>query len=528
MKILKRWSLMGVLYAMPYLLVLVAGWFWLFQNGYLLYWILAAGVIMAIAFGMNRWLIQYRPHRNQSEVVGSNRWPLAGERAWAKVLALSDKIAAEKDPVYSPERWWEILRTVLETVSREFHPDSKRAELEIPVPHVLKVVELVAMDLRRDLSANVPGAHMLTMHDAWRLKGYVEKGQEVYGQFYNIYRLGHLFVNPVAAFVREVKDHMAGELLSNWGTDAQRWVVDYCVKKAGYHAIELYSGNVVLDDKPRDDYQTPATRRDADKMAAREEVQTEPLRIMVLGQVKAGKSSLINALFGEMKAGVDVIPTTKHIEPYLLERDGVGRAFILDTAGYADSGHTRGVLEPIREEILKTDLFLIVCSATSAARATDRDRLNEVREIYSRDTSRHRPVILAVLTHIDLLRPLREWKPPYNLSDPAPQTKARQISDAVLAVAADLELLPEQVIPVCMSPELPPYNVEEGLVPAIVEALPAADRARYLRSLANYRDEEYWRMARQQALAAGRLIAGVAKQAVANLRESFKAGAAGK
>ena len=51
----------------------------------------------------------------------------------------------------------------------------------------------------------------------------------------------------------------------------------------------------------------------------------EPLRILVLGQVKAGKSGLINALFGETRAAVDVVPRTRHIEPFVLEREGMQR-----------------------------------------------------------------------------------------------------------------------------------------------------------------------------------------------------------
>src|SRR5260221_176284 len=118
MKILKRWSLMGVLYAMPCVLVLLAGWFRLYEQGYLLHWVLSASSLMAIAFGANRWLMRKGKNAPLSEIESSSRWPLAGERAWQKVLALSDQIAAEKEPVYSPERWWEILRAALDAVPR--------------------------------------------------------------------------------------------------------------------------------------------------------------------------------------------------------------------------------------------------------------------------------------------------------------------------------------------------------------------------------------------------------------------------
>ena len=60
----------------------------------------------------------------------------------------------------------------------------------------------------------------------------------------------------------------------------------------------------------------------------------EPLRILVVGQKKSGKSSLVNALFGEYRAATDVVPRTDQVEPYVLEREGLQQAIVLDTAGY--------------------------------------------------------------------------------------------------------------------------------------------------------------------------------------------------
>lgn len=63
----------------------------------------------------------------------------------------------------------------------------------------------------------------------------------------------------------------------------------------------------------------------------------EPLRIVVAGQTGSGKSSLINALFGELKAATDVLPTTMQVQPFVLERDGLPNTIIVDSAGYGDS-----------------------------------------------------------------------------------------------------------------------------------------------------------------------------------------------
>ena len=58
------------------------------------------------------------------------------------------------------------------------------------------------------------------------------------------------------------------------------------------------------------------------------------------------------------------------------------------------------------------------------------------------------------------------------------------------------------MIPVCLLPERI-YNVEEALVPAMIERLPAARRVKYVRCLRQRRDEEYWRRLWQQTVAPG-------------------------
>ena len=82
------------------------------------------------------------------------------------------------------------------------------------------------------------------------------------------------------------------------------------------------------------------------------------------------------------------------------------------------------------------------------------------------------PPVIVALTFIDQLRPLAEWDPPYNVAQPD-RPKARNIHDAMEAVAADLAVEPTQVVPVSLRPGHV-YNVEEGLAPAILLAVPEA------------------------------------------------------
>jgi hypothetical protein len=73
-------------------------------------------------------------------------------------------------------------------------------------------------------------------------------------------------------------------------------------------------------------------------------------------------------------------------------------------------------------------------------------------------------------------------------------------------VALDLGLGDaEPVIPVCLKADQP-YNVEEGLAPAILQAVSEAQRVKYLRCLREYHQEEYWQRLWQQAVHSGRVL----------------------
>jgi hypothetical protein len=73
------------------------------------------------------------------------------------------------------------------------------------------------------------------------------------------------------------------------------------------------------------------------------------------------------------------------------------------------------------------------------------------------------------------------------------------------AVATELQLAPELIVPVCLLPERL-YNVEEALVPLLIQVLPDAKRVLLLRSLKTLRQQEEWELLGRQARATGRLL----------------------
>jgi predicted GTPase len=246
---------------------------------------------------------------------------------------------------------------------------------------------------------------------------------------------------------------------------------------------------------------TKATRQDR-----AEQGLAEPLRALIAGQVGAGKSSLVNALAGEVKAAADVLPATKGFTAYELKREGAPEALLIDSPGLGmDAEQTRMLLE----EADHCDLVLWVVSATRPDREADRRTLDALKDHLAARFERRQPPILLVLTHIDQLRPFQDWSPPYDL-EAGSEPKARSIRQALQAVAEDIGIPLQAAVPVCLDRARGIYNVDT-LWAKILDVMPEAQSARLLRVLLAAGSEGRWRRLWSQAVNAGRVVGQVLK-----------------
>jgi hypothetical protein len=181
-----------------------------------------------------------------------------------------------------------------------------------------------------------------------------------------------------------------------------------------------------------------------------------PVRIVLIGQVNAGKSSLLNALAQEVRGAVGPLPTTLDAAEYLLEVEGHPVLSMVDTPGFDERKESAKKLVAQAE---RADLILWVASAIQPARGPDREQLDEVRAWARKQLSRRTPPILLALTHVDELRPAAEWTPPYDVTNPA-GPKARSIRAAMDAAARALDLLVTAVVPLAVPPNREPYNLD--------------------------------------------------------------------
>lgn len=491
--------LVFILMLLPLLALLGFGMLWLWQSGNLLYWLMALAVCGGLGYGLQQWLVrQDRRLLADAATKPNPDWPPSADAVWQRVEALAETCDPEDWPLEDGTWILELGRKAMETVARCYHPDVEKPLLELTVPHTLLIIERASRDLRRDVAGKVPFSNRLTIGDLFRMQRWKARAEQIV----NIYRAGSIIINPVNALLGEAWRHLRTRSFAQARDELHRWFLRAYVCKVGYYAIDLYSGRLPLAGEEPVTSPTPESKADLEQAGKTVKAVAEPLRILVLGRANSGKSSLINALFGTLTAAADVLPdTTQALKPFALSREGLTQALIFDSPGCDSSLFDQKRMLAAAEN---ADLILWVSPANRPDRQTERDCLDIVRASQAARTDRRPPPLLIAASFIDRLRPVNEWRPPYDLTDPV-NIKAANISAAMRVIAADLAVPVEQVIPVCLQ-EGKVYNVNDTLWAAILSHQDEALRVRLMRCLDAGKRAEDWVMLRRQMAGAGRFL----------------------
>lgn len=500
-----RWVLIGIGLLLPVLTLVPIGSFWLWQNGYLLWWALAAVATTVTAWGVQRWLLRPRTASARSPLpadidqsdLGAGAdpaWTPAELAAWRKVLEIAK--ATDADALTNREAATQLGIRTVEVVALAIHPDRRDPLLQFTAPEALALIEHVSHRMNAFITQNIPLGDKLTvaqMTALYRQRGLLAAGEKAY----DVWRAIRL-LNPATALASEVRERLSKEMMA-WGKDqVMRRLVAVYVEEVGRAAIDLYGGRLRVSEGALAEHVSSKSARD---LAAGADEVAEPLRLFVAGQTSTGKSSLVNALAAEVRAAVDALPATNSFKPYSLQRDGLPAALIVDSPGLTPNAAQR---EALVEELASCDLVLWVCAANRADRELDRQALDAVRAYFAAHTNRRRPPMLLVLTHVDRLRPFQDWSPPYDVND-ATSPKAASMRAAIEAASSDLGFATGDVVPVCLAAEHERYNLD-AVWAAIADRLPQAQANQLVRTLRDAEGVWDWSHIWAQAKSGGRVL----------------------
>ena len=381
-------------------------------------------------------------------------------------VALDDARRAIAERLKTPRPWDEMpaeAMRVVEGVAAALS-GGKRGALDFTLPEGLLLIDRVALRSRAALRANLPFSDRLSLGAmvwAWRRQGQIGAA---WSAGYLVWRGVRLVVHPAAGILREVERVLTRPLQEGLNdallADFQRLLLE----EAARAAVELYSGRLKFSDAELLDQ----ARLDQGANPAPPTPAPGPLRVVVLGQTGAGKSTLINALTGENSAETGLLPTTARAEGHGLMLDGV-ECLLVDTPGIDGT--------PARQKMLVelaagADMVIWLLRANRPARGPDAALSAALAKRGADDPLLVPPPVLRVFSAADLVLP--GW----------PFAEHRLPAEAGHALGRALSVLDGDMggpaaLPLALS-DSGTWNLE-ALKEALIAALPAAQAARLSR-----------------------------------------------
>lgn len=356
-----------------------------------------------------------------------------------------------KELVATDFSWQALPQTglaVVRLVAARYDERSARAHWVFTAPELLAIVEQVSRRYRRVLKAHVPGVEHLRISTLMNLNEQVERYGPLARKVFNLYRAARL-ISP-QGLVAEALTQIRGEVFSGLSDELQSRLKYLLLMEVLRAAIDLYGGHFRLDDEQLQ--QARVTTRDEERKAP----PLDPVRIGLVGQVGAGKSSLVNALTGSLNAEVSALPATDGVAVYECMIEGAPNIRLIDLPGLDG---TEAVEKLVFKEARECDLLLWTLKANQPARALDRQFREKLKAWFARpeNLGHEPPAILAVLTQADRLVPGGSWPAGSVLEDGSKAARAVQEAGAYNSQLLDL---PDWV-GVALPQQQPAYGLAE-------------------------------------------------------------------
>jgi uncharacterized protein len=440
--------------------------------------------------------------------------PTSGSASRKAEAVLQDilKTTQTDPPIW--EDWgtfWKRCQELIVSIAQIYYPEVKYPLLNIYIPQAYGLLRGTVNDMDQWMEKLSPALNQLTIGQAVQAYEVYQQLEPSARKLWQVWNWAQWVLNPAAALARQASQRSSDRATQQLLINVNQLLREAALRNLCRQAVTLYSG-LTLPTTPSPTQPTLPTAKTQtlrDILAQAQPVEAvaqQPVTILLAGRTGAGKSSLINTLFQADQAEVDVLPSTDRLRHYQWTNPLGETLTLWDTPGYEQIDRSE-----FRDQVLDAanaaDLLLLVTPALDPALQMDVDFLRDIKlEVVDLP-------IIAIVTQVDRLRPIREWEPPYDWQW-GDRPKEKNIREAVEYRGTLLGEFCDRILPIVTSDAVaqrPAWNAE-ALSVAIVDAIDPAKQlrlARFLRNLdarsvaaANIIDRYTFQMTTTQGLAA--------------------------
>lgn len=452
----------------PVALLLVSGFLFILSEGRMTEFLLTSSFCVLLLFGFRHlWR-----RRASADVGGDDEIPeWLADPTWGPLEreVYEESCRRIRARTVNLRNWDDGLLALAGEVAEDvagLMSDGKKDRLDVSLPELLLLLEQVAEEGREFLARTVLFSflHNVSINNMlWILRNRNAIARMAQGGDYLI-KLTGIVMNPPVGAVRALESVISGSqskyLSDQFQIELQRGMLSYVAAKA----VDLYSGQF--------------KRRVSPEIGS---AAMEPLRILVVGQSGAGKSSLVSAI---VSSTGQEIPTEAAIAGQHSPRIVLGgtQCILVEAPGLDNRPqragrfpYLRGAVSKvvgrdadgsgIEQSLLNCDMVVWVARADQPARKADSDHLTQFREFFDSRKWRLVPPLIVAVTHVDRSPIINSW-PNGSALSPAQELRIEEALKAVARTFAGLETVP-------VRPIRPFWNADE-LLSAVKSAVPDA------------------------------------------------------
>jgi predicted GTPase len=380
--------------------------------------------------------------------------------------------------------FWQRCQELVSLTAQVYYPEVKRPLLNIYIPQAYTLIRGTVDDMDQWMEKLSPALNQVTVAQAVEAYEVYRRLEPSARKLWRVWNWAQWLLNPAAAVARQASKGYSNQASQQLLVNLGQLLKEATLRNLSHQAISLYSGNLPTLEAIAPTLAIPVAKTQTlQEILAQaepvEKVEQKPVSILLVGRTGAGKSSLINTLFVEDKAAVDLLPSTDALQDYSWKSTSGDALTLWDTPGY-EQANRADFRDLVLDRATQADVLLLVTPALDPALQMDVDFLKDVKAVIP-----NLPAIAAV-TQVDKLRPIREWNPPYDWQW-GDSPKETAIREATQYRATQLDEFCNWVLPVVTG------NTQTGrmswgmeaLSLGLIEAIAPAKQLRLARFLRN-------------------------------------------